>query len=192
MKKRVFIIHGWDGYPEEGWFPWLKRELVKRGFVVKVPRMPNAAEPKIQTWVHSLRRLVGKPDEHTYFVGHSIGCQAVLRYLQELPSRARIGGAVFVAGWFTLKNLETDEEKTVARPWLEESINFRKVKSRTKNLVAIFSDNDYFVPKKDWKSYRKKLGAKIIVQHNKGHLSGNDGIRKVPIALESILKISKN
>ena len=20
MNKRVFIIHGWDGYPEEGWF----------------------------------------------------------------------------------------------------------------------------------------------------------------------------
>ena len=25
--QRVFIIHGWDGYPEEGWFPWLKKEL---------------------------------------------------------------------------------------------------------------------------------------------------------------------
>jgi hypothetical protein len=27
--KRVFIIHGWEGYPEEGWFPWLKKELEK-------------------------------------------------------------------------------------------------------------------------------------------------------------------
>lgn len=192
MKKRVFIIHGWDGYPEEGWFPWLKRELTKRGFAVKVPRMPNAAEPKIQTWISFLRRLVGKPDEHIYFIGHSIGCQAILRYLEKLPPRAKIGGAVFVAGWFTLKNLETDEEKTVARPWLETPINSKKVKSRTKNLVAIFSDNDYFVPKKDRKSYRRKLGAKIIIQHNKGHFSGNDGIRKAPIVLESLLKISKN
>ena len=25
--RRVFIIHGWGGYPEEGWFPWLKKEL---------------------------------------------------------------------------------------------------------------------------------------------------------------------
>ena len=24
MTKRAFIIHGWDGYPDEGWFPWLK------------------------------------------------------------------------------------------------------------------------------------------------------------------------
>ena len=28
--KRAFIIHGWDGYPAEGWFPWLKRELEKK------------------------------------------------------------------------------------------------------------------------------------------------------------------
>jgi esterase/lipase len=35
--KKVFIIHGWDGYPEEGWFPWLKKELEKKGFSVFVP-----------------------------------------------------------------------------------------------------------------------------------------------------------
>ena len=29
--KKVFIIHGWEGYPEEGWFPWLKKELESRG-----------------------------------------------------------------------------------------------------------------------------------------------------------------
>ena len=26
MSKRVFIIHGWGGYPEEGCFPWLKND----------------------------------------------------------------------------------------------------------------------------------------------------------------------
>jgi len=30
MQKRVFIIHGWDGYPEEGWFPWLKKKLKEK------------------------------------------------------------------------------------------------------------------------------------------------------------------
>ena len=34
MNKRVFIAHGWDGYPEEGWFPWLKKELETKGFEV--------------------------------------------------------------------------------------------------------------------------------------------------------------
>lgn len=51
MTKRAFIIHGWDGYPDEGWFPWLKTELEKNGFQVHVPAMPKSAEPKIEAWV---------------------------------------------------------------------------------------------------------------------------------------------
>lgn len=35
--KRIFIAHGWDGCPEEGWFPWLKKELEIREFEVFVP-----------------------------------------------------------------------------------------------------------------------------------------------------------
>lgn len=36
--KRVFITHGWDGYPEEGWFPWLKKEKV---ILVEVMELQN-------------------------------------------------------------------------------------------------------------------------------------------------------
>ncbi|MBI2582787.1 alpha/beta hydrolase, partial [Candidatus Azambacteria bacterium] len=68
-EPRVFIIHGWEGYPEEGWFPWLKRELESRGFEVRVPAMPDTAKPKIEAWISYLAELVGKPDENTYFVG---------------------------------------------------------------------------------------------------------------------------
>ena len=51
--KRVFIIHGWGGYPEEGWFPWLKDTLKKRKFSVEVPAMPDRDFPKIETFIHS-------------------------------------------------------------------------------------------------------------------------------------------
>jgi esterase/lipase len=47
MQKRVFLIHGWEGYPEEGWRPWLKNELEKIGFTVFVPSMPNTKHPKM-------------------------------------------------------------------------------------------------------------------------------------------------
>ena len=29
--SKVVIVHGWGGTPEEGWFPWLRRELEERG-----------------------------------------------------------------------------------------------------------------------------------------------------------------
>ncbi|MBI2034049.1 MAG: alpha/beta hydrolase [Candidatus Liptonbacteria bacterium] len=195
MKKRVFIIHGWDGYPKEGWFPWVKKELEKkRKFDVKVPAMPSPSHPKLHRWVAHLRKLVGRPDTHTYFVGHSMGCRAILRYLEKLPPKAKVGGAVLVAGWVSLTPLATGtkEEKEIAGQWLKTRHNFARARSHTKSFTAIFSDNDKFVPRGNWKVYRKKLGAKIIIQRNKGHFSGSDGIKKLPAALEAILKISKN
>lgn len=58
MKKRVFIVHGWDGYPEEGWFPWLKKA---KEFAVFVPQLPEAAHPRIGNWVSKLAEVVGIP-----------------------------------------------------------------------------------------------------------------------------------
>src|SRR3989338_7241510 len=94
--KRIFIVHGWDGYPEEGWFPWLKKELEAKGFEVQVPQLPQADAPRIYNWVPALTKTVGVPDKQTFFVGHSMGCQTIARYLETLPEGVQVGGAVFV------------------------------------------------------------------------------------------------
>ena len=107
LQKRVFIIHGWDGYPEEGIFPWLKKELQNRGFSVFNPSMPELLRPKIKVWVEFLKEQVGALDENTFLFGHSIGAQIILRYLESLPEDTKIGGAVFLAGWIHL----TEERK---------------------------------------------------------------------------------
>ncbi len=190
MTKRVFIIHGWGGNPEEGWFPWLKTELESRGFVVEVPAMPDSDTPKIETWIPYLTNVVGQPDENTYFVGHSVGCQTIIRYLQTLPTDTKIGGAVFVAGFYNLRNLETEEEKRIAAPWVNEPRDDEKIRKIINKAIAIFSDNDPFVLEENQKSWKELVGAKIIVEHNKGHFSGSDGIKELPSALQSILEIA--
>lgn len=192
MQKRAFIIHGWDGFPEEGWFPWLKKELESRGFVVAVPQMPKPEEPRINNWVPALKELVGTPDEQTYFVGHSMGCQTIARYLDSLPEGVNVGGVVFVAGFFKrLTNLESDElVRDVVREWLETPIDLNKVKSHLDKSVAIFSDNDGYVPLDNQDDFRYKLGSKIVVEHAMGHFSGSTGIKELPVALASILEMA--
>ncbi|KKL03790.1 hypothetical protein LCGC14_2622590 [marine sediment metagenome] len=196
MKKKVIIVHGWGGYPEEGWFPWLKRELEKKGFTVTVPQMPNPEEPKIEAWVSHLAEVVGEPDEHTYFVGHSIGCQTILRYLETIDAKvglpAQAGGAVLVAGFFdVLTGLEGEEERAIVKPWLETPIDFEKVKQAADNFVAIFSDDDPFVPlEKNRNIFEEKLGARVFVESNKGHFSGpTDKCTELPITLEAVLAL---
>lgn len=190
MSKRVFIIHGWEGTPDEGWLPWLKSELQKRGFKVNVPAMPNTNEPKIGTWVPYLKKQVGKINEDTLLVGHSMGCQTILRYLEGLSKNSKVGGVVLVAGFVNLENL-TKEEKVIAEPWLTTSIDLEKAKTHTDNITSIFSSNDSWVPLSDSEIFKKKLGAKIIVMKNKGHFSGDDGIKKLPAVLKEILRFSE-
>ena len=125
--------------------------------------MPDSNEPKIETWVDYLKEVIIKPDEETFLVGHSIGCQTILRYLETLNLKEKVGGAVFVAGWFSLVMYESDEEKRIAKPWIENPIDFEKVRSHCKNFSAIFSTDDPFVSINDNAPiFRGRLGIKIL------------------------------
>ena len=192
--KRVFLIHGWGGNPKEPWFVWIKKELEKKKFKFIAPKMPNPNYPKIHSWVPYLKKKIGKVDKNTYLIGHSIGCQTILRYLKTLKNE-KIGGCVLVAPWMHLdeKTIEEDgeESKEIARPWVTTSINFNKVKKHSNKFVAIFSDNDPFVPINNVKIFKNKLNAKIIIEHNKGHFDPSSNVKKLPSALKALLKISK-
>lgn len=188
MRKRVFIVHGWGGSPNEGWLPWIKKELETRGFEVFVPWMPNHDNPIIKERVDFLAELVNKPDKNTYFIGHSIGGQTILRYLEKINEK--IGGVVIVAGWFTLTNLN-EEDTIVAKPWIETPIDFKKVKANTSKIVTILSDNDPYVPvEKTVNIFREKLNAEVIIEKQKGHFGGEDKITELQILLEKFLELS--
>ena len=191
--KRVFIVNGWEGYQEEGWFPWLKKELEDTGFKVSVPQLPEPDLPQIDIWVSKLSESVGTPDSETYFVGHSIGCQTIIRYLESLTVDVQVGGAVFVAGFLKrLTNLEDDEDvRKTAKQWLETPVDLSKVYSRMGKSVAIFSDDDPYVPLDNQYDFKNKLGSEIIVEKGMGHFSGTTGTFKLPIVLEKFLEISK-
>ena len=195
MQKRVFIIHGWHGYPEEGWFPWLKKELEKNNFKVETPKMPNTDSPNIKSGTSFLSKLVKKTDESTYFVGHSIGCQTILRYLETLNPNTKIGGMILVAPWMTLNEAtykeEGEEGRKIAKLWIETPINFKKIKTMTNNIIAVFSDNDPYVPLENINIFEKELNATIILEQKKGHFSGDDNIKELSIALKKILTFTK-
>jgi len=194
--KRVFIIHGWDGRPDCGWFVWLKKELSSKGFEVHLPTMPDKATPKIEKWVPYLSKVVGRADENTYFIGHSIGCMTILRYLETLPKDTKVGGAIFVAGWIKIdvNALEKEEagSSEIARPWFEAPINWKKIKTHSNKFVSIFSDNDFFLPLmlKNTEIFKEKLNAKIIIEKGKGHYIENV-TKQIPIVLKEFLEMQK-
>lgn len=97
--KRIFGIHGWEGSPNYGWWPWFKKSLEEKGFEVSVPQMPNAAHPKMDEWLAHLKAIVGKPDKNCFFVGHSLGCITILRFIEKLQERERERGRNNFSRW---------------------------------------------------------------------------------------------
>ncbi len=153
--------------------------------------MPNAEAPKIDTWVPFLENLVGVPDKDTYFVGHSIGVQTILRYLEKIDTQ--VGGVLAVTGFYTLTDdaFEDAEDKQTAKPWLETPIDNKKVKKNIGKITTIFSDNDPFVPLENVDYFKKRLGAKTITVEGKGHIGGNDNIKEYPLILDEALELMR-
>lgn len=194
--KRVFLIHGFEGRPDNHWFPWLSLELKANGFEVSAPQMPTGTRiyadkerrwtqmPRVKEWLAFLREYVGKPNKNTYFVGHSLGCVTIARYLAELPPKVNIGGAVFVAGFSG--RLDIPE----IREFYELPFDAEKAIEHCGKSVMIFSDNDSYVPMEKSLQMARQCGAKTILERGKGHFTAEDGVTAVPSVLSALLKMA--
>lgn len=181
--KRVIFVHRWSGGPLDDWRPWLKNELEKRGCEVINPEMPDSDTPVIQKWVGKVKEVVGTPDVDTYFIGHSIGCQTILRYLETI--HAPVGGAIFVAGWFDLKNLEDEEMAEIAKPWIETPIDISKIeKVLSKSILIISKDDPYDSYDTNVKKFTELMSRVVVLPHA-GHITGEEE----PAILEQFLTL---
>ncbi len=186
--KKIYLVHCWDGTCEDGWYPWVSNELKKLDIKVIRFDMPNTEHPTIEEWVKTLDEKVDNLDKETYFIGHSIGCQTIMRYLEK--SNDKIGGILFVAPWLELLPyaIEDEDSYKTAEPWINTSIDFDKIKKVTNNIRCIFSSDDYFVSTNQEQEFKDKLNAKTLMVENKGHISEEDDI----FELKEILMEAKN
>jgi len=150
--------------------------------------MPDTDNPKMEKWVDFLAKTVSKPDQNCYFVGHSLGCITILRYLERLKESQSVGGVIFVAGFSY--DLEYLGYKGELSGFFKTEVNWGKIKKHCKKFIAIHSKDDQWVSFKQSLVFKQKLQAKLILKKNMKHFSGDDGITKLSIALSSILEIS--
>ncbi|MFZ2189041.1 MAG: alpha/beta hydrolase [Candidatus Moraniibacteriota bacterium] len=188
--KRAIIVHCWEGYPAYCWYPWVKKELEAKGFQVKVPAFPETELPRMDRWVPKLQEVIGEPDGDLYLIGHSIGCATIMRYLETLTEKQKVGGVVLVAGYN--ESIGYDEIQN----FFETPFDLAKIKTKSKNgFVAIHSDDDPYVNLKFADIFREKLGAEIIVKHDAKHFSGaiegEESCMELPDVVRSIEKLAK-
>lgn len=179
--KKVIIVHGYTGYPDKNWFPWLRSELEKQGVEVIVPAMPHTEAPQLSEWLPYLQEVVGEPTSDVYLVGHSLGCIAILKYLETINTQ--VGGAILVSGFaepihfMELNNFFVDE------------LNDEKIIENAKQIILINSDNDEHVPLWQGQKMAERFKAKLIILNNAGHINERSGFKALPIVLIEIQKM---
>lgn len=178
--KKVIIVHGHGGYANKNWFPWLKSQLEASGVSVQVPNMPGTDAPDFPVWLQHLQQTVGRADEDTYFVGHSLGCATILRYLERLDEGQRVGGAVLVAGFAEpIHFTELDSFTT-------DSWNDSRIINAANRIVLINSNDDPHVPLEMAERMRDRFGAELVVVNKAGHLNEKSGYTELPLVFEKL------
>ncbi len=178
-ETRIFLIHGWWSSPHNDWLPWAIKELEGSGYEVIVPSMPDTGHPKIKPWVDTLSQLVGTPRATDIFIGHSVGTQAILRYLATITSS--VDKVILVAPWLTLTNLGPDEPYEVIESWITTPIDFDKIRSKAKRFTVILSEDDPWVPYAATKdSFAQLLTTNIITFPHHSHFHEDAGHTTFP------------
>lgn len=169
----IYLIPRWAGNSHSDWYNWLTL-TVESNFQAKVKRleMPEWEEPEIEKSTEYLNSKIKKLDKNTFFIGHSVGCQAILRFLdfklKENPS-IELGGFLFVAGWFTI-----DKPWISLKPWTVQNLDYNLIANQVLTRLVLISNNDPYTSKfiENKELFESKLNADVTILDQHSHFHG--------------------
>jgi hypothetical protein len=176
----AILVHGWEGWPENAWFPWLRKELEKQGYTTEALKLPNPAVPDRDAWVRTIRDAIRTPD--TILVGHSLGCMTILLALQAYDGPP-IAGVVLVSGF------GRDYGAIGLSIWLQgTTLDLPAIARKARWWSVVHGKNDLLVPFAEGEWLSEQLKTRIIVPERNGHLMHLEGAFEVPEILGSIIE----
>ena len=188
----IVIVHAYGGSPKKFWYPALCKHFDSDTMVV-VPYLPGGTAPVVDEWLSCLRTTVQTTTQegaNLYLVGHSLGCNAILRMLAAEPEAAAtlrgLRGVLCVAGWLSI-----DEPWLEMEPWCHPRPDLAAARRTLESLGArctlLVSDNDRFT--RDHESNRHEwrcgLGARTLLCPGRAHWGG----RKQPVVLSELHRL---
>lgn len=157
MTKQIYIIHGYRASSTNHWFPWLKKRLLADGLQADILNMPNPLQPRLGDWLDTLSLSLHTLNENTYIVAHSVGCPAILRFLEHIQLRKQLGGIILVSGFAkSLPALKMLDEFT------QGSFDHQKIIEAAKHRAVIASKDDQIVPFHGARIWHNKLTLRYM------------------------------
>lgn len=179
MKNKVYIIHGYGADSQSNFFPWLKQKLNAINIDCDVLDLPNTDNPKLDEWLEYMNKNIEQVNENIYFVGHSLGCISILKFLDQLKPNSKIGGLLLVSGFDDSLPLFP-----VLNSFVSQKIDYSKINIMTQKICVIASKDDNLVPFEYSWQLAKNLKAGFLKLNGYGHFL----ILDFPIAFEILQK----
>ncbi|HET9946471.1 MAG TPA: alpha/beta hydrolase [Patescibacteria group bacterium] len=177
--KNAIIFHGTGETPNHYWYPWLKKELEKRGFSVSIPQLPDTDHPDVKKWLPVA--LQEDYSEETIVIGHSAGSTLILALLETVKSP--IKQAILTAAFY--ENLPEFSE-----PIIKPHYDWTTIKKNSNEIIVVNSDNDpWGCTPEVGLDLLGKIGGTLIVPHGEGHMGSdtfNQPMKEFPLLLKFI------
>ncbi|MCH7492283.1 alpha/beta hydrolase [Patescibacteria group bacterium] len=164
-KIKVILIHGnnttrWS----YKWMPWVKKELEKLELEVIGETFPDSILAREKYWIPFLKERL-HADQNTILIGHSSGADAAMRYAEN----NKLLGTILVSPAYT--DLNDDLEKQSGyfnRPW-----QWDKIKANQKWIIQFGSQDDPYIPLKEFRHIHKMLDTQYFEFADRGHFMEN-------------------
>lgn len=161
--RNAFIFHGTDGYPQQNWFPWLKKELQPMGFNVHVPQFPTEVQT-LRGWFDILKDYKNFIDEETLMVGHSLGGAFLLRVLENTRKKIAVACTVSAPVGVPPINYSPGDHDFFGEPF-----DWETIKNNARKFVVFHSNNDRYVPLGNADQIAEQVGTTLNFIPNAGH-----------------------
>ncbi len=159
--KNAILLHGTGDSPAKYWFPYVAKELEKKGYKVWAPKLPNAEKPNLSDWLPYVYQN-GVFTRDTVFIGHSAGAQLILSLLEKIGEK--IKQAILVSGY-------AEPLPKNARVKSKGKFAWKKIGKHAGSFIFINSDNDpWGCTDKQGRIMLDKLGGTLIIPRGQGHM----------------------
>lgn len=181
---KFFLIHGAYGNPDENWFPWLLNKLEELGHQVIIPEFPTPEGQNLDNWMNVFDDYFNMIDDESVLIGHSLGPAFILSVLEEINTKVK--ACFFVSPFLGL--IGNPDFDNINETFVCKEFDWEKIKNNCNKFFAYYGNNDPYVPLKEAKKISDKLGIKLKIIENGGHLNEQAGYDNFPELLEDIVE----
>jgi len=175
----IYVVHGYTANSQANWFPDLKNQLESENIKVHIFDMPDPYAPKEKDWLDFLDKNITNFDEKSIFIGHSLGCVAILNFLGD-KDMDNIESLFLISGFVEESPIPELSE------FIKKKINYPEFIGSVKNIVVVSAKDDDIVPYRYSETLAERLNARFELLETGKHFIDRDGFAKFPYLIDLI------